>query len=111
MLRYLLICYTSAVSAIANSIYCDEVLQQHTNVSSECKLRTYDAVDAVVCMDRLAAHFGHRNLEFAFVGDSRMRQQFHSFLMVTMRRLISNRLNLGLRSYFQIMTWFGMESL
>jgi hypothetical protein len=113
MLRYLLMVFmsTSTVSAIANSIYCDEVIRQQTNVSSECKLRTYDAADAVDCMDRLAAHFGHRNLEFAFMGDSRMRQQFHSFVMVTMRRSISNRFNLGLRSYFQIMTWCGMESL
>ena len=82
MLRYLLICLTSTVSAMASSIYCDEVLRQHASVSPECKLRTYDAADAVDCMDRLAAHFGRRRMHFAFVGDSRMRQQFHSFVMV-----------------------------
>jgi len=113
MLWYLLVCLisTATVSAIDSSIYCDEVIRQQTNVSPECKLRTYDAADAVDCMDRLAAYFGQRNVEFAFVGDSRMRQQFHSFVMVTIHRSISNRLNLGLRSYFQIMTWCGMESL
>ena len=111
MLRYLLICLTSTVSAMASSIYCDEVLRQHANVSPECKLRTYDAADAVDCMDRLAAHFGRRRMHFAFVGDSRMRQQFHSFVMVTIHRSIIHSLNLEIQSYFQIMTWCGMESL
>ena len=112
MLRFLLIFLTSTVSAIASSIYCDEVMRQQSNMSLECKLRTYDAVDAVDCMDKLAAHFSYRNLQFAFVGDSRMRQQFHSFVMVTTSVVwLQIVVTTGLRSYFQIMTLCGMESL
>jgi hypothetical protein len=73
---------------VSSSILCEEVLRSD-NVDSvygwnftKCELHSYGSPDVVECFDNYAKHLNSsadRPLYFAFVGDSRIRQAFHSF--------------------------------
>ena len=73
---------------VSSSILCDEVLRSDSVDSvygwnfTKCQLHSYGSPDVVECFDNYAKHLNSstgKPLHFAFVGDSRIRQAFHSF--------------------------------
>jgi hypothetical protein len=73
---------------VSSSMLCDEVLRSGSvdsfygwNLTS-CELHSYGFPDVVECFDNYAKQLNSsagKPLHFAFVGDSRIRQAFHSF--------------------------------
>ena len=55
-------------------------------LGKDCRLQRYGPSDVVRCVDRLAQAVGRVDapLRFVFVGDSRMRQQFYTFIAVSL---------------------------
>ena len=50
---------------------------------NKCGLRYFKARDVASCLDNLLQRISSRSwLHFAFIGDSRIRQQFYNFLKV-----------------------------
>jgi hypothetical protein len=79
-----LACFTFMLSLwkLCSTMFCDSVLQQNVqDMDSACQFRKYVKEDVVYCLNQMSA-FSKKRLRFAFVGDSRMRQQFYSFLEV-----------------------------
>ena len=68
--------------------YCENPLDQSALNATTCGLRHYDKANVVSCIDSMLngnETFPSRHkdkLHFLFVGDSRIRMQFHSFLKV-----------------------------
>jgi hypothetical protein len=50
--------------------------------TGSCKLLHYSAENAVACLDALKKGSTKNTLHFAFMGDSRIRQQFYNFVRV-----------------------------
>ena len=66
---------------------CDYLLSLHTNdtIDDQCEVKRYQKEDVVDCFDRMSLLEPYRNrqLHFAFIGDSRIRQQFYGLIEVT----------------------------
>jgi hypothetical protein len=66
--------------------YCDEVHLSDMDGNlgwdvENCRVHRYNTDDLIECFDRLSStlDLGARPVHFAFMGDSRIRQIFHSF--------------------------------
>ena len=78
-------------TANEDSLYCNQVLYgdnfdpNYGWDSSKCQLHRYHASDVVECLSQMSSHtkFKERRMYFAFVGDSRIRVEFHSFWPVS----------------------------
>jgi hypothetical protein len=67
---------------LCSTKFCDLVLQQNVQgMDSACRFRKYFTEDVVYCLNQMNS-FSKKRLHFVFVGDSRIRQQFYSFLEV-----------------------------
>ena len=66
---------------------CDYLLSLNNNdtIDDQCEVKRYQKEDVVDCFDRMALLEPYRNrqLHFAFIGDSRIRQQFYGLIEVT----------------------------
>jgi hypothetical protein len=100
-------------------LYCNQVLlgdnfdPDYGWDSSKCRLHRYHASDVVECLSQMSSHpkFKGRRMYFAFVGDSRIRIEFHSFWPVsTLFEFVHVKtvFNIFCR-YFLITTFFGLE--
>ena len=52
------------------------------NRDESCALHTFKTRDVVACLEYLHRHSSRPWLHFAFIGDSRVRQQFYNLLKV-----------------------------
>jgi hypothetical protein len=79
----------------SESPYCDLLLNiQNIDAKlgwnpSNCTVHTYKITDVVDCFDEMLQN-QERWMHFAFIGDSRIRYQFYSFLEVRQTILIFN---------------------
>ena len=75
-------CIRLSHSFTATPFPCRSLLQN----SSSCRLYHYKSKDLVQCFDTIHSsnhELQNRTLHFAFVGDSRVREEFHNFWPVT----------------------------
>lgn len=77
----------SGISAESSSPFCYGVLaESQLNNTESCRLHQYDVRDTVFCIDQLGSiNFNvtkRHMIRLVFMGDSRMRQQFHTFTQV-----------------------------
>lgn len=52
------------------------------NINNKCELRLLKTEDVVACFENIPRMSSRPWLHFAFIGDSRIRQQFYNFLKV-----------------------------
>ena len=60
------------------------------NHQKKCRLRRFTTKDVTSCIDEIQAKSDRKWLHFAFIGDSRMRQQFYSLLKVWLEAYVRN---------------------
>ena len=71
-------------SALAHKFFCNSVLDEAILTTDKCVLKEYKQPDVTECLNLLSKHRISTNQSnvIYFVGDSRIRQQFFSFLKV-----------------------------
>ena len=55
----------------------------HNWNNKKCRLRQFSSRDVVSCLENLLTNSSRPWIHFAFIGDSRIRQQFYNFLKVS----------------------------
>ena len=88
-LAYRVLFLVLSARVASESIYCDGLLGQNDvdpvlgwDYTNRCRLHAYQLDDVVECFN-VMGHYIQHPLHLAFVGDSRTRQQFISFLKVS----------------------------
>ena len=82
------IALTLLSSALAhNKLFCNSVLDEAILTTDKCVLKEYKQPDVTECLNLLSKHRISTNQSnvIYFVGDSRIRQQFFSFLKVKLK--------------------------
>jgi len=81
--------YVCSLEALQSELVrrCDYLLSANYNdtIDDQCGVKRYQVENVADCLDQMALLEPYRNrqLHFAFIGDSRIRQQFYGFLEVT----------------------------
>jgi hypothetical protein len=87
-----------ASASAQNELFCNSVLDEAILTTDKCVLKEYKQQDVTECLNLLSKHRTSTNQSnvIYFVGDSRIRQQFFSFLKVKLKYVVEreNYLNL-----------------
>jgi hypothetical protein len=73
-------------TAEKEAIRVEDYIENYWNEINKCQLHHFTARDVVSCLEYL--HDGGSWLHFAFIGDSRIRQQFFNFIKVKIYMII-----------------------
>ena len=73
-----------------NELFCNSVLDEAILTTNKCVLKEYKQQDVTECLNLLSKHRTSTNQSnvIYFVGDSRIRQQFFSFLKVKFKFVV-----------------------
>jgi hypothetical protein len=73
-----------------NEFFCNSVLDEAILTTNKCVLKEYKQQDVTECLNLLSEHRTSTNQSnvIYFVGDSRIRQQFFSFLKVKLQNFV-----------------------
>jgi len=75
-----------ASASAQNEYFCNSVLDEATLTTNKCVLKEYKQQDVTECLNLLSKHrIPNQSNVIYFVGDSRIRQQFFSFLKVNLK--------------------------